>query len=160
MVQTDIKKDDRGAADVFFSAQDLNKYVAQRRAAELAKEDAREQEEAKAKAEQIKQLLAPVEVTEDEFKERLANFMRRVRNAAEQGEHNLLVLRFPSDLCTDRGRAINNVLPGWEETLVGFPKQLVQVWEEHLKPLGFHLSAEVLDYPHGMPGDIGLFCRW
>jgi len=22
------------------------------------------------------------------------------------------------------------------------------------------LRAEVLDFPHGIPGDIGLFCRW
>ncbi len=160
MTQTDTKKHDRGASEVFFSAEDLNKYMTQRRMAELAREEARAREEAKAQAEQIKQLMTPIEVTPDEFKERLANFMTRVRHAAEQGEHNILILRFPSDLCTDRGRAINNALPGWEDTLVGFPKQLLQVWEEHLKPLGFRLSAEVLDYPHGIPGDIGLYCRW
>jgi hypothetical protein len=160
MTQTDTKTHERGAGEAFLSAEDLNKYMKQRRMAELAKEEAREREEAKAQAEQIKQLMSPIEVTADEFKERLANFMRRVRNVAEQGEHNILVLRFPSDLCTDRGRAINNALPGWEESLVGVPKQLVQVWEEHLKPLGFRLSAEVLDYPRGVPGDIGLFCRW
>lgn len=160
MTQTDTKKHDRGAGEAFFSAEDLNKYMTQRRMAELAQQEAREREEAKAQAEQIKQLMSPIEVTADEFKERLANFMSRVRNAAEQGEHNILVLRFPSDLCTDSGRAINNALSGWENTLVGVPKQLVGVWEEHLKPLGFRLSAEVLDYPHGMPGDIGLFCRW
>jgi len=27
---------------------------------------------------------------------------------------------------------------------------------EHLKPLGFGLKAEVVEYPGGMPGDIGL----
>lgn len=160
MTQTETKQHDRGAAEAFLSAADLNKYMMQRRRADAAREEVREREEAKAKAEQIKQLMTPIEVTAEGFKERLANFMRRVRNTAEQGERNILVLRFPSDLCTDRGRAINNALPGWEDTLVGVPKQLVQVWEEHLKPLGFRLSAEVLDYPHGMPGDIGLFCRW
>ena len=149
MVQTDAKKQhDMGAGDVFFSAADLNSLVAQRRRGELAS--------AAAQAEQIKQLMGPVEVTT----ERLANFMRRVRSAAERGEHQILVLRFPSDMCSDRGRAINNVSPGWEDTLVGMPKQMVEVWREHLKHLGFGLSAEVLDYPHGMPGDIGLFCRW
>lgn len=160
MTQTDTKRQNDGAGEAFFSAEDLRKYMIQRRRAELARQEAREQEEAKAKAEQIKQLMAPIEVTPAEFEERLANFMTRVRSAAEQGEHNILVLRFPSELCTDSGRAINNALPGWEETLVGLPKQMLQVWEEHLKPLGFRVSAEVLDYPHGMPGDIGLFCRW
>jgi len=36
----------------------------------------------------------------------------------------------------------------------------VEVWEENLKPLGFGLRAEVIDYPHGMPGDVGLYCHW
>ena len=156
MVQTDAKKHDTGVGDAFFSATELNNLITQRRLAELAKQGARAEEEAKAQAEQIKQLMVPVEVTQ----ERLANFMRRVRSAAETGEHQILVLRFPSDMCTDRGRAINNASPGWEDTLVGLPKQMVQVWEEHLKSLGFKLRAEVLDYPHGMPGDIGLVCRW
>jgi hypothetical protein len=29
-----------------------------------------------------------------------------------------------------------------------------------LKPLGFKLNAQILDYPGGMPGDIGLYLRW
>jgi hypothetical protein len=32
--------------------------------------------------------------------------------------------------------------------------------EHDLKPCGFHLSARVLDFPDGMPGDIGLFLGW
>src|ERR1700692_2337643 len=113
MVQTDANKHDTGVGDAFFSATELNNLIRQRRLAELAKQGARAEEEAKAQAEQIKQLMVPVEVTQ----ERLANFMRRVRSAAETGEHQILVLRFPSDMCTDRGRAINNASPGWEDTL-------------------------------------------
>ncbi len=106
--------------------------------------------------EQIKHLMVPVEVTQ----ERLAGFMLRVRQAAEQGQKDLLVLRFPSDLCTDRGRAINNSEADWPATLVGVPKQMVEVWESELKPLGYGLRAEVIDYPDGMPGDVGLYCHW
>jgi hypothetical protein len=29
-----------------------------------------------------------------------------------------------------------------------------------LKPLGYHVSAQVLDYPEGMPGKIGIFLSW
>lgn len=155
MVKTDAKSE-LGAGEAFFSVADLNKYMAQRRAAELAAQRVHEEEEAEARAEQIKQLMIPIEIT----RARVANFLRRVRSAAEGGEHQILILRFPSDMCTDGGRAINNTLPAWENTLVGVPQQLVQVWQEHLKELGFRLSAEVLDYPRGMPGDIGLFCRW
>jgi len=144
------------AGEAFFSANDVQQYMTQRRRAQKAEEDARRTEMKNLEQEQIKRLMEPIEIDE----ERLANFMRRVRNAAEQGEHQILILRFPSAMCSDSGRAINNSLSGWEETLVGVPQQLLQVWHEHLKPLGFRFSAEVLDYPGGMPGDIGLFCKW
>jgi hypothetical protein len=36
-----------------------------------------------------------------------------VRRAAERGEKEIQVLRFSSEFCTDRGRAINNFDPSW-----------------------------------------------
>ena len=33
-------------------------------------------------------------------------------------------------------------------------------WERDLKARGFHLTARVLDFPDGQPGDIGLFLVW
>jgi hypothetical protein len=157
MAQSETKPTGIGlAGESFFSVKDLQGYMAQHRHAQEAQEDARRAAMEQAEKEQIKQLMMPVEINE----ERIANFMRRVRQAAEQGEHQILILRFPSSMCQDNGRAINNSLPGWEETLVGVPEQILHVWQEHLKPLGFRLSAEVLDYPGGMPGDVGLFCRW
>jgi len=159
MPKTDAKSPEAEigiAGEAFMSAKDLQDYMIQRRKAEQAKESARQAEMKSSEEEQIKRLMEPVEIDEA----RLANFMRRVRSAAEQGEHQILVLRFPSAMCRDSGRAINNSLPGWEDTLVGVPKQLLQVWHDHLKPLGFRFTAEVLDYPGGMPGDIGLFCKW
>jgi hypothetical protein len=157
MAQSETKPTGIGlAGESFFSVQDLQGYMTQRRHAEEAQEEARRAAMEQTEKEQIKQLMTPIEINE----ERLANFMRRVRQAAEQGEHQILILRFPSSMCQDNGRAINNSLPGWEDTLVGVPQQILHVWHEHLKPLGFRLSAEVLDYPGGMPGDVGLFCRW
>jgi len=144
------------AGETLFSAQDLRKVMMKHQMTEFAKEEAREREMAQARAERVKQFRNPIEITE----ETLANFMRRVQQAADHGDRQTLILRFPSDLCTDSGRAINNALESWEKTLVGSPKQIYDVWAEKLKPRGFGLHAEVLDYPHGMPGDIGLFCRW
>jgi hypothetical protein len=156
-LESDTQKYEVGVGgEVFLSAKALKEYMEQLQRAERAKEEARHQQLEKAQADQIAQLMTPVEVTP----ERLANFMTRLRQAAAQGQSRLLVLRFPSDLCTDRGRAINNRFAGWEDTLVGLPKQMVEAWREHLKPLGYGLRAEVLDYPGGMPGDIGLFCQW
>ena len=80
--------------------------------------------------------------------------------AAARGDREFMLLRFPSDLCTDRGRAINSALPEWPQTLRGEAAELYLRWEEELKPRGFHLRARVLDFPHGMPGDVGLFLSW
>ena len=33
-------------------------------------------------------------------------------------------------------------------------------WECDLKPCGFHLAARIVDFPGGIPGDIGLFLIW
>lgn len=83
------------------------------------------------------------------------------RKAAEHGEKQFLLLRFPSDLCTDDSRAINNPPnPEWPATLRGEAADVYNRWHSALRPLGFALSAEVLDFPGGRPGDVGLFLRW
>jgi hypothetical protein len=86
--------------------------------------------------------------------------MTLVNRTAEAGQTEVQVYRFPNDLCKDRGRKINNSEPGWEETLEGRPKLGYQFWHDQLRPLGFGLKAEILDYPGGMPGDVGFFLTW
>jgi hypothetical protein len=49
----------------------------------------------------------------------------------------------------DQGRRINNSEPDWETTLEGRPKFAYEFGHDHLRPLGFHLKAEVLEYPGG-----------
>jgi cyclopropane fatty-acyl-phospholipid synthase-like methyltransferase len=83
-----------------------------------------------------------------------------VRRAAERGEKELQVLKFSSEFCTDKGRAINNFEADWPETLTGFAKEAYEAWDEHLRPLGYKLRAQILDYPNGMPGDVGLILYW
>jgi hypothetical protein len=83
-----------------------------------------------------------------------------VRRAAERGEKEIQVLRFSSEFCTDRGRAINNFDPSWPETLTGFAKEAYEAWDQNLRPLGYKLRAQILNYPDGMPGDIGIFLHW
>ncbi|SOD95924.1 hypothetical protein [Caenispirillum bisanense] len=82
------------------------------------------------------------------------------KEAAERDEKELLVCRFPSDACTDGGRAINNSLPEWPDTLLGKPRDIYDLWHEHLHPLGFRLRARILEFPGGIPGDAGLFIGW
>jgi hypothetical protein len=59
--------------------------------------------------------------------------------------------RFPNAMCSDRGRRINNSEPDWETTLESRPKFVYEFWHDHLRPLGFHLKAEVLEYPGACP---------
>ena len=89
-----------------------------------------------------------------------ANRLALVSQAAEQGLRELQVVTFPATYCNDRGRRINNAEPDWPDSLEGFAKNAMAYYEKELKPLGFKVRAEVLTFPGGMPGDIGLFLRW
>ena len=86
--------------------------------------------------------------------------LHQAREAAERGEKELLLIKFPSQLCGDGGRAINIAAPDWPKSLRGEAAELYLRWEHDLKPRGFHLSAQILDFPSGMPGDVGLFLLW
>ncbi len=83
-----------------------------------------------------------------------------IGDAADRGEFQLLLHRFPSDLCLDQGRALNNQEEGWPDTLAGIPAQLYAYWQENLEGLGYGITAYVLEYPEGMPGDAGMFLTW
>lgn len=92
--------------------------------------------------------------------ERLKRAAAIVNRAVASGLTEVQVIRFPNRLCTDRGRAINNQEPGWEATLTGLPKELYDFWERHMKARGYRIKAQVVDFPDGMPGDIGLSLCW
>ena len=95
-------------------------------------------------------------VSEDE----IAMVRRLVTNAVKDGKMEAMVYAFPSDLCTDSGRAINNNAPNWPETLQGKAKELYDRYEERMKPQGYRLKAMVINFPGGVPGDIGFFLNW
>ncbi|MFO1210363.1 MAG: hypothetical protein U1E40_14270 [Amaricoccus sp.] len=95
-------------------------------------------------------------VSEDE----IAMVRRLVANAVKDGKMEAMVYSFPSDLCTDSGRAINNSDPRWPETLQGKAKEFFERYETLGKPQGYKLKAMVINFPGGMPGDIGLFLNW
>ena len=140
-----------------FSAADLRHRMAEREAAKAAEEmrHVKEQEE-KQKA-VMAEFHKPPERTPEQL---MQTVMQLVNKAAERGQSEVQVYRFPNALCSDRGRRINNSEPGWETTLEGRPKAAYEFWHDHLRSLGFHLKAEVLEYPGGMPGDIGLILSW
>jgi hypothetical protein len=140
-----------------FSVADLKRRMAEREAAEAAKEvrHRREQEE-KQKA-VMAEFHKPPERSPDQL---MQIVMGLVSHAAERGQSEVQVYRFPSALCSDGGRRINNAEPDWPGSLEGRSKLGYEFWHDHLRPLGFGLKAEVLEYPGGMPGDIGFFLTW
>ena len=150
--------ENRGAAAAgILSAADVKRRMAEREAARAAEEIRRMKEHEEKQNAVMAEFHQPPAKTPEQL---LQLVMQLVNQAAEHGQTEVQVYRFPNELCTDRGRRINNGEPGWEATLEGRPKLGYEFWHDHLRPLGFGLKAEVVEYPGGMPGDIGFFLTW
>ena len=132
---------------------------------EAALEEARKAKEyvrlaAAAEAEKralIERLSKPSGKSEEE-KIKLASTI--IQRAVRNGLTEVQVYRFPNTLCTDKGRAINQMEAGWEKTLTGIPKEIFELWTEYLKPRGYRIGYQVVDFPGGVPGDIGVIISW
>jgi len=96
-------------------------------------------------------------VSDDEALERVKAIVER---AVANGLTEVQVYRFPNQLCTDRGRAINQQEAGWETTLTGLPKEMYEFWKRQLQPLGYRIKIQIVDFPGGMPGDVGITLKW
>ena len=83
-----------------------------------------------------------------------------VRKTIDMGDKQALVLRFPSDWLPDQGRAITNHDKNWYEKLDGFPKRAYDFFKRELEPRGFQIRAEILNWPGGMPGEVGFYLQW
>lgn len=92
--------------------------------------------------------------------ERMARAAAIIKRAVSNGLSEVEVGRFPNVLCTDRGRAINQQEPGWENTLTGLPRELFEFWKIHLQPLGYRVKFQIADWPNGVPGDISMTLGW
>jgi molybdopterin-biosynthesis enzyme MoeA-like protein len=126
--------------------------------AEKAAAAARKQVDAEAEKKMLlEKLTKPSGVSDEEALRRVAAIIER---AAANGLTEVQVYRFPNALCTDHGRAINQQEPGWETTLTGLPKEMYQFWERQLRPRGYKLRVQIVDFPDGMPGDVGLTLKW
>jgi hypothetical protein len=143
--------------DLLPSAKDLQKKLAlaeAEKAAESARRFAAEDAEKKALLEQLSK---PSGVSDETRMQRVAAIIQR---AVGNGQTEVFVGKFPNSLCTDHGRAINQAEPGWENTLTGLPKELFEFWHKHLRPRGYKVRFQIVDFPGGMPGDIGVTLSW
>ena len=92
----------------------------------------------------LDRLSRPSGLSDDEVMEKAAIIVNR---AVENGMTSVQVFRFPNHVCTDNGRAINQAEEGWEQTLTGVPKEIYDFWQRQLKPRGYHMRFEIIDYP-------------
>src|SRR5437899_9410061 len=105
----------------------------------------------------IERLSKPSGKTEDE-KVKLASTI--IQRAVRNGLTEVQVYRFPNTLCTDKGRAINQMEKGWEKTLTGIAQEIFQLWSDYLKPRGYRIRYQIVDFPGGVPGDISIVIAW
>lgn len=137
------------------SAEDLRKKALELQMAEMERDEKVKAREAKKHAEFV----------EDFFREHIsenerAMIKRLVMKAAADGKYEAMIYSFPSSFCEDGGRAINNSLPGWQKTLQGKAKEIFDLFEQLAKPQGYGLKALIINFPEGIPGDVGLFLTW
>ncbi len=141
--------------DVWLSLEDLIAQRDARRAKDRAdEENARLQRELAAR--KYAEALNAYRLTAEDKD----TIMRKIAKAFADGEKEMMLFAFPSDLCTDDGRHINNGLDGWEETLPGAAKRIHEFWRDDLQPRGFRFFARIINFPGGMPGDVGVFFSW
>jgi hypothetical protein len=125
-------------------------------------EEAKKQAQAQAAAEAEKKALidqlskAPGTSDEEAIRRGLEIIHRAIKNRLTEVE----IIRFPNELCTDKGRAINQQEPGWENTLTGVPKEIYELWAKYFRQRGYKLKVEIVDFPGGMPGDVGMTLKW
>jgi len=105
----------------------------------------------------IDKLTKPSGLSDEEVMKKAAVIIER---AAKNGLTEVQVYRFPNSLCTDRGRAINQQEPGWETTLTGIPREIYEFWHRCLRPLGYKLRVQIVDFSGGVPGDVGITLKW
>jgi len=143
--------------DLLPTAKEIQKQAAIKEA-EKADEHVRRMAAAEAeKRALIEKLSKPSGLSEEE-KVKLASTV--IQRAVRNGLTEVQVYRFPNTLCTDRGRAINQQEPGWEKTLTGIPQEIFQLWSDYLKPRGYRIKYQIVDFPGGVPGDISITIAW
>ncbi|KRE00654.1 hypothetical protein ASE61_19480 [Bosea sp. Root670] len=144
----------------FMSADDLRAYMTEFEIAKASKVLGAMDKAEEARRKLVATLQNEIAVTPEKVAEIKHSLANKTRAAAGRGETEVLVMRFPSALCTDAGRAINNTEVDWPTTLTGRPLQAYEFWKEHLQPAKYKLRAMIIDWPGGLPGDVAFYLSW
>jgi hypothetical protein len=140
--------------------------------AERAARRSREQEQEQQLQQRQEEETAAFRKRLETFKVEPANIIAvtaRIRRAFERGETEMMLTSFPSSFCSDDGRSVNNPPlntpgvdeePAWLGTMPAGVREVYNYWRRDLAPGGFKLTARIISFPGGMPGDVGLFLSW
>jgi excinuclease UvrABC nuclease subunit len=126
--------------------------------AEEAEQEARKRAEAQAEKKALIDQLTNFQPISDD--EAIGRAMKIIERAIKNRMMEVEVFRFPNQLCTDKGRAINQQEPGWQNTLTGVPKEVYRLWDKYFRPRGYKLKVQIVDFPDGRPGDVGMNLSW
>ena len=152
----DSKKDTDHSSDTApMSAEELRMMLLEEQMAEAKKAESA-QDQKQQELSRFTESFLKEHVTENE----VAMVRRLVMNAVKNGKYEEMVYSFPSDLCTDSGRAINSNAPDWPSTLQGKAKEFFDRYQTYGKPQGYKLKAMIINFPGGVPGDVGFFLNW
>ena len=143
--------------DLIPSAKEIQKQAALKEA-QKAEEHAKRLAAAEAEKRALTDKLSQPSGLSEEEKVKLASTV--IQRAVRNGLTEVQVYRFPNSLCTDKGRAINQMEKGWEKTLNGIPKEIYQLWSDYLQPRGYRIRYQIVDFSGGVPGDIGVSISW
>ena len=144
----------------FMSADDLRTYMTELEMAKASKMVGSMGKAEEARRNLVATLQHEIAMTPEKIAEIRHSLANKTRAAAMRGETEVMVMRFPCALCTDKGRAINNSEADWPATLTGRPRQAYEFWKEHLQPAKYKLRAIIIDWPGGLPGDIAFYLSW
>jgi CBS domain-containing protein len=108
--------------------------------------------------ERLRQINAMLQ--EDLDKQVWAKPLDRAQAAAAHGENSFELIRFPCDLCSDGGRKIDVAEIDWPTTLRGEAAEVHAQWERELRPGGFRLRAQIVEYLEEIPSKIALSLSW
>src|SRR5262245_55380537 len=139
------------------SAKDYMQKLALAEAEEASKQ-ARKTDEAEAEKKALLDHFPKPSGVSDE--EAIRRGIAIIERAVSNGKTEVQITRFPNTICTDKGRAINQQEPGWEDTLTGVPKEIYNLWAKYFRPRGYKLRVEIVSFPDGMPGDVGMTLKW
>lgn len=128
------------------------------------------EEQAMAEAKKVHEKMKQAELAHREMREAfmsreirpdgMQRLMTAIKHAIAIGKSEIMIVQFPSDLLSDRGRRINNFEPDWADTLEGFAKRAHEFYKTNLEARGYKVRAQIIDYPGGKPGDVGLYLSW